>query len=156
MRNNKTALVVSIVVLFLLFCLIAIVIGVYRQHENRIGSMGIIRGSLSFPSEGIPSALMVCAEEVKTGQRHCLPCTKTGSGDICAPAYELSVPAGEYFVYAELGSERAYYSDFVACGLRADCPSHNKITIVVEPNEAIEKIDPGDWYMNVKPIEVTE
>ncbi|MFA4930269.1 MAG: hypothetical protein WC570_00160 [Patescibacteria group bacterium] len=109
---------------------------------------GTIEGSLSYPSEVIPD-MTVCAQE-----------TSGNFNDICTinliddpkytagRGYKLVVPPGTYNIYAYLGdsSYKAYYSEFVTCGLDIGCPSHDYIDIVVEDSDHYQNVDPIDWY----------
>ena len=110
---------------------------------------GIIEGSLSFPSEIIPANMMVCAE---TFDGKIIECTNKHLVDpkyTYGEGYTLEVPAEEYFVYAqtpELENYKAYYSEFVVCGLSVNCDSHEKIEVVVEAGKTTSNIDPQDWY----------
>lgn len=120
---------------------------------------GIIEGSLSYPSEGIPEAMKICAEEVSAKQQFCAdkhikaPKYQYGIG------YQIQVPAGSYEVFAFLPdtpAQKAYYSEFVICGLSADCPSHKPIKVIVEPGKTTDKIDPQDWYAPAANAEADE
>lgn len=101
---------------------------------------GTIVGPVSYPSEGIPAEMQVCAETLQFQKVVCVP-TENAS-------YKLTVPPGTYFVYAHLPSQpsKAYYSEFVTCGLNASCPSHKPIEVPVMAGESVEDIHPGDWY----------
>jgi len=41
---------------------------------------------------------------------------------------------------------KAYYSEFVTCGLSVNCPSHKPIPVAVKTGETVNDIDPQDWY----------
>ena len=67
------------------------------------------------------------------------------------------MPPGDYHVYAYLPDParygagyskdyRAYYSEFVKCGMRDNCKSHEPITVKVKSGETVSGIDPMDWY----------
>lgn len=116
---------------------------------------GTITGELSYPSDYIPPDIHVCAEDVATAENHCTGKHIAGPND--ATLYELSVPAGDYRVYAKLTDPesyagygpdyRAYYSELVVCGLDAErCTSHTPVVVTVAAGERVEKIDPIDWY----------
>lgn len=109
---------------------------------------GTVEGSLSYPSEGIPEDMFVCAETTE-GQK--VACTNTqiendkyeyGLG------YQLELGPGSYYLYAKLPDDdyKAYYTKFVTCGLSVECTSHEKIEVAVEPGQTISNIDPIDWY----------
>jgi hypothetical protein len=110
------------------------------------GQTGTIEGEISYPSDYIPPDIQVCAEGIATKQ---LVCTshKTRAGK--QMRYSLSLPAGEYFVFAQTKDspgQRAYYSEFVVCGLNAACKSHKPIAVAVAPGVVRRQIDPQDWY----------
>lgn len=105
-----------------------------------------ITGELSYPGEWLPEDLKVCAERVDTKQR---TCTSRRQKRGRSMRYELKVPAGTYYVFAnssEWNGAPAYYSEFVTCGLDSSCPSHKPIPVTVGAGERRTGIDPGDWY----------
>ncbi|NCN06852.1 MAG: hypothetical protein GW946_03355 [Candidatus Pacebacteria bacterium] len=110
--------------------------------------LGAIEGSLSFPSSGIPDTMEVCAEHTKTLEITCTGEIQKSDDYTFGFGYQLELTPGSYLVYAQLPNDsyRAYYSDFVLCGLAASCPSHNPIMVTVEPNMTASGIDPQDWY----------
>lgn len=110
---------------------------------------GIITGSLSFPGESIPP-MQVCAEHLIT-HSGVVVCTTEHTPDPAAASgvgYRLEVPPGSYFVYAKLPSDtyKAYYSEFVQCGLHVGCFSHDPVAVEVRAGQTVEGIDPHDWY----------
>ena len=118
---------------------------------------GVITGPLSYPSDGIPPEIRICAEAVGSDK---ITCTDKHFDDSASPsgkAYRLDVAAGRYKVFSVLpeGTEfdpsssahyRAYYSDFVTCGLEASCKSHQPIEVEVAPGATVVNIGPNDWY----------
>jgi hypothetical protein len=59
------------------------------------------------------------------------------------------VRPGTYHLFSYLeGSDTAggAYSEFVTCGLRAGCPSHEPIDVTVRAGETVREIDVTDWY----------
>jgi hypothetical protein len=105
-----------------------------------------ITGELSYPSDYIPPDMVVCAEDIATGNPSCDSRTYEEAG---RRFYRLSVPAGRYRVYARTGDMpdyRAYYSQAVPCGLHAGCPSHEPIVVTIGPGETRESVNPHDWY----------
>lgn len=113
-------------------------------------SLGVIEGSISFPSETIPSDLTVCAETTSGDQFKCTNEQIKNSKYTYGAGYKLELPPGNYYVYSRVPSMqndyRAYYNEFVVCGLSVDCPSHKNIVVKVLAGETINKIDPQDWY----------
>ncbi len=111
---------------------------------------GFIEGSLGYPSEIIPETMVVCAEEITAKEKYCVdehikdPKYTNGVG------YKLEVPTGKYTVYATIpgssDSYRAYYDEFVVCGLAITCTSHKPIVVEVISGKTTDKVDPQDWY----------
>ncbi len=115
--------------------------------SGELANYGTITGSLSFPSEEIPE-MTVCAEAINTKEEFCTNERMTGDDYQYGLGYNLYLPAGEYFVYAKLANDpyKAYYSEFVTCGLSVDCPSHQPIKVTVTAGETTSGVDPQDWY----------
>ena len=111
---------------------------------------GTIEGSLSYPSEGIPENMQVCAEDSKTKQNYCTSQHLKDPKYTYGVGYKIEVPVGGYFVHATVPSfgngYRAYYNEFVTCGLSVDCQSHENIEVSVSAGETLTGIDPHDWY----------
>lgn len=115
--------------------------------SGELANYGTIVGSLSFPSEEIPE-MTVCAEGISSKEEFCTNERMTGDDYLYGLGYNLYLPAGEYFVYAKLANDpyKAYYSEFVTCGLSVDCPSHQPIKVTVTAGETTSGVDPQDWY----------
>jgi hypothetical protein len=118
---------------------------------------GVIEGSLSYPSEFIPPDMTICAENLATKQLWCTDKHLKAKKYQHRVGYQLEVPPGDYHVYAYLPNParygasyskgyRAYYSEFVKCGMSADCPSHAPLVVKVKSGETVSGIDPQDWY----------
>lgn len=114
---------------------------------SAMANAGNITGSLSFPGEEIPE-MMVCAETIGSTAEFCTDERLEDEEFTYGVGYNLAVPAGSYYVYAKLPNDsyKAYYSDFVTCGLSVDCPSHQSISVTVNAGETVENVDPQDWY----------
>ena len=112
---------------------------------------GFIEGSLSYPSEGFPENLVICAEPYLEDIENAF-CTSTLIDDEkydYGKGYKIEVPVGTYLVYSYVeGSDgyKAYYSEFVNCGYTVDCPDHNPIPVEVVAGET-SMADPNDWYI---------
>ena len=109
---------------------------------------GTIEGSMSFPGEGIPDYIEVCAENQSTKEVLCTSKRLNNPKYSYGIGYMLDVPAGAYYVYALDPNKnyKAYYSEFVTCGLSIDCSSHELILVEVKAGETISEVDPQDWY----------
>jgi hypothetical protein len=113
---------------------------------------GDITGSLSYPGEEIP-AMSVCAvNTTDASKKYCVD-HKPGT----ATVYDVSAPAGTYYVYASLQSTqgdftpsyKAYYNKYVTCGMQSSCPAagHTQyIPVTVTAGMTTDGISPGDWY----------
>lgn len=117
------------------------------------GLLGTITGSISYPSEFIPEKLTVCAENVYNRGVFCTQDKIKDSSYEYGVGYKLNLPEGSYYVYAYLPNEdldkvayKAYYSEFVLCGLEYSCQSHDPVLIDVKAGSVVSDVDPQDWY----------
>lgn len=123
-----------------------------NQGEINGGELryGFIEGSISYPSEVIPDTLRICALNLTDTQEYCTDTriqdqkyAPTGVG------FRLEVPAGKYHVYSYLSNQpeyRAYFSEFVLCGMSFECGSHAPIEINVYSGITTPDVRPHDWY----------
>ncbi len=117
---------------------------------------GIITGALSYPSDFDFPRMIVCAEAAGPRRIHCTDKRMTNRRNRKV-TYKLIVPTGDYYVFATIvnGEEpavgyrgyKAYYSEFVKCGLSVNCPSHEPIKVTVRAGRTLTGVDPGDWYV---------
>jgi hypothetical protein len=118
---------------------------------------GVIEGSLSYPSEFVPPDMTICAENLATRQIFSTSRHLKAKKYQYQLGYKLEVPPGDYHVFAYLPDPvrygavysrdyRAYYSDFVKCGMTEKCPSHAPITVKVRGGQTVSSVDPMDWY----------
>lgn len=113
-----------------------------KPLENASKAVGYIEGTYSFPADYIPKDMVIVAHNVETGDEFNIQY----SGET---QYKIKVPVGEYFVFAqtaEMEDYRAYYTDFVTCGLSVNCPSHDKIKVEVVAEKTTVNVDAADWY----------
>jgi hypothetical protein len=138
-----------------------ILVGIFlllQPHPGAAGPQpGVIQGSLSYPSDFIPLDMTVCAENLATHQKSCTKNHLKGKQYTYKVGYKLTLPPGDYHVYAYLPHPakygagfpkgyRAYYSEFVKCGMRVNCQDHRPITVKVRSGARLQGIDPMDWY----------
>ena len=129
--------------------------GLAELNVSSQSATGTITGALSYPTDaGLPK-MIVCAEAVNSRSIHCTDkrVVKRRTGKV---TYKLTVPAGTYYVFATLingggpGEDyqgyKAYYSEFVTCGLSVNCPSHEPIKVTLRAGQTLAGVDPGDWY----------
>lgn len=119
-----------------------------------VNESGKITGSLSFPSETIPENMVVCAKNLQSGEEICTDAHIEGDQFTYGRGYELEVPTGTYEVFAYLPldpNRKAYYNEFVTCGLSIDCESHEPIPVAVSAGQSVEGVDPQDWYQITEP-----
>lgn len=141
--------------------IISLVIGITPTAPQTFAQQtGIISGALSYPSDFDFPKMIVCAEAVNSKRIHCTDkrITNRRSRKV---TYRLRVPAGSYYVFAtivngddpveDVRGYKAYYSEFVKCGLSVDCPSHEPIRVTARAGQTVTGIDPGDWYVEDKP-----
>jgi len=105
---------------------------------------GSISGSLGYPSEMIPPQRVVAFDVFSDEFFY----TDTALNQ---SEYLISgIPAGTYHVVAYLLDEEPHmgagYSNFVTCGLSADCDDHSLIDVLVYPGLETYNINPVDWY----------
>ncbi|MBL7542632.1 MAG: hypothetical protein JNL11_02400 [Bdellovibrionaceae bacterium] len=130
------------------FILIPVGIGwFYTGKSNR--TSGSIQGSLGFPSDFIPK-LVICADPIEWWKKKiCI------GSELDARTYELKLPKGKYTVFASVIEKmeyfqtdyRAYYSEFVKCGLSVNCKDHSPIVIEINDASTLNDINPQDWYL---------
>ena len=121
--------------------------------ERTEGVFGTITGSLSYPSEFIPEKLTVCAENVYNRGIFCTQDHIKNAKYKYGVGYKLNLPTGSYYVYAYLPNDssnkdvyKAYYSEFVLCGLDYSCQSHEPVSVDVKSGSSVSNVDPQDWY----------
>jgi hypothetical protein len=111
---------------------------------------GALSGSLSYPSEGIP-ALRIVAMNPLTGVYYW---QNTVAGQ-SSYRFEDLEPASYYVLaYSIANPSKTFfgaYSQFVPCGLTADCTDHTLIAVEVKAGEETKNINPSDWYAD--PVE---
>lgn len=117
----------------------------------KVMELATIEWGLGFPSEWIPPTMEVCAKNTATQE---ITCTNTHIKDAKyynQTGYMIKVPAGTYTVIANIPGNTSFYglySEFVPCGLRIECPSHELIPVTVTAGQTVSDINPVDWYSN--------
>ena len=107
----------------------------------QFASTGLITGDLSFPSEHIP-ALTIIATRIDNG-KNTFYSTQTVDGQF---SYALRVDPGVYQVVAYAGNYAGGYTEYVTCGLGANCGDHDLLPVLVQAGDVLSNINPGDWY----------
>jgi len=117
---------------------------------------GFIEGSMAYPSDGIPGVMVACAENAETRAPICSQRRKDWEEGV---RYSLRLPPGRYYVYAtllpgddsvgELTGKRAYYADYMKCGMGANCSSHLRIVVEVAPGATLNGVIVGDWWADL-------
>jgi len=102
---------------------------------------GTVTGRICFPSERIP-AMTAYFQNTTTNQVIEMAIEEN------QPSYSIDLPPGEYIAYVWLPDfvMGGLYSEFVLCGLGADCTDHTPVPFQVEPGRATNGIDLCDWY----------
>ncbi len=115
---------------------------------------GIIEGSLTYPSQGIPTDIQIVAEDITTGKTFQTTDQITDTKYTYGKGFKLTVPIGSYYVYGTHqgfnGTDgkqwKAYYNQFVVCGMSVDCKDYTKVIVKVEAEKTTAPIMVGDWY----------
>lgn len=122
------------------------------EAQGLIGeNKGMIAGPLTYPSDRIPSDLVVCVEG--EGRIACSDSqNKLGYVFIVnhvAAYYQVSLPAGNYYVYGRTSKDehKAYWNEFVRCGISVNCHSTKKLEVVVTNGQVTRGIMIGDFWM---------
>ncbi len=140
------------------FCLIWLICLLLAPYPGAAAAPqpGVIEGSLSYPSEFIPDDMTICAENLATKKIYCTNKHINARKYRYKEGYKLTVPPGEYHVFAQLpdparhGADyskdyRAYYSKFVTCGMSVECKDHTPIVVTVKSGATTSGVDPWDW-----------
>jgi len=107
---------------------------------------GSISGYLIYPSSGIPESVGVCAQNIDDPKLiNCVKQIKDKKFKY-GVGFQMDLQPGNYYVYSYYKDTKAYYDEFVICGLKAECKSHTKIPVVVTAGSSQENILPHDWY----------
>lgn len=112
---------------------------------------GKISGKLTYPSDYIPPDMVLCLE---TKNRNICSNSKHIKGYIFKintrnATYSITLPVGNYYIYGltnEMGGVKAYYNEFVRCGMDIKCHSKKKILLKVKSRQPVRGITIGDWY----------
>lgn len=107
------------------------------------GEMGIVSGTLGYPSEMIPAVSIYAFNSNDETQFFSV---ETSEND---QTFSLDVPAGTYYLVAyPLGTPEMAggYSQAVPCGLTVECTDHSLIPVTVAAGEIIDTIEIKDWY----------
>ena len=111
---------------------------------------GSITGNILYPSEGIPNDVKVTAVSLSDGKTY----DATVTNDGVQATYSVSVPAGKYNIYGTRAGFKdaagvvwkAYYDQFVLCGMSTTCKDTSKIVLNVQASKTVSNVTIGDWY----------
>ena len=105
---------------------------------------GSISGTLGYPSEYIPAMRVVAFDAYTDGYYYVDTVVNQSEFEI------TDVPAGTYQVVAYLLDQEPHvgggYTEFVTCGLSAECTDHSLIDVFVYPGMETFNINPLDFY----------
>lgn len=114
---------------------------------------GFIEGSMAYPADAIPGVMVACAENVETSATVCSEKRDNWEEGV---HYSLKVPPGRYFVYGtlvagddsvgEMRGKKAFYTDYMKCGMGSNCSSHRRIVVEVKADQTLNGIIVGDWW----------
>jgi len=111
---------------------------------------GFIEGSFTYPSEGIPEEIVVYAKNLDTGKEYSTSNHVSSSSFQNGVGYKIEVPVGNYNLYGLLSNNRAYYDQFIVCGMSVDCKDFSKISVKVTDGGTASDITIGDWWNPVQ------
>lgn len=117
---------------------------------------GSIQGSMVYPSDAIPGVMVACAENVETRETLCSEKRRNWETGV---RYSLKLSPGRYYVYGtllpgddsvgEMRGMKAYYTDYIKCGMGENCKSNKRIILEVKAGETLAGITVGDWWANL-------
>lgn len=120
---------------------------------------GRITGKLTYPSDGIPADLVLCVTvtSLYAEPTYCSndrPARLTAAKiafklNYRAASYSVSVPAASYYIYAKTGEMqgvKAYYDEFIKCGMSVECTSKTPIVVKVKAGQTRSGITVGDFW----------
>ena len=116
------------------------------SYELLAAPKGYLEGSLSYPAEGIPAEMMVCADNIEMAETFCTYSRIKSSNYMYGEGYKLPVKAGTYNVYAWYNGITGIYSKYVTCGMSANCSDHTSIPVDITSGQTVKDVDPADWY----------
>lgn len=136
--------------------LVALTIGV---SLSAFAQPGKITGKLTYPSDGIPTDMVLC---VTVTSLYAEPtyCSSDSTSRLRqakitfklnyrAASYMISLPAASYYVYAttsEMPGVKAYYDELIKCGIRVECTSKEPIVVRVKAGKTRSGITVGDFW----------
>ncbi|HQZ95621.1 MAG TPA: hypothetical protein PLP21_04845 [Pyrinomonadaceae bacterium] len=120
---------------------------------------GVISGKLVYPGDGIPRDMVLCLK-VTTLYAEPVYCSNNKAAvlreakisfkmNFRAATYEIAAPSGTYLLYgmtSEVPGHKAYYNEFVRCGMSVDCHSKKPIPVKVKPGQKVKGIGVGDFW----------
>jgi hypothetical protein len=120
---------------------------------------GKITGKLTYPSDFIPGDMVMCVKFINVYSEpiYCSNdrASRLRKGKISfklnyrAASYQISLPGGSYHLYAttgEMPGVKAYYDEFVKCGMNVDCKSKTPIAVKVRLGQTTRGITVGDFW----------
>jgi hypothetical protein len=126
---------------------------------SALAQSGKIMGKLTYPGDYIPTDMVLC---VKNASLYAEPtlCSNDRAARLrearisfklnCRLAsYEVSLPAGTYYLHAftsEMPGMKAYYDEFVRCGMNINCKSKRPVAVKVKPGQVVRGITVGDFW----------
>ncbi len=126
--------------------------------QEPVETDGKIAGSFTYPGESIPSEMSACVEDSVTREK--IVCSEQQIKDderfIYGVGYEVTVPAGKYYVYVDQGDTKAYFNGYTARVDKEDgwpdydnnkCKSeYQPIVVTVEAGKTTDGATLADWY----------
>lgn len=120
---------------------------------------GQITGRLTYPGEGIPPNLVLCITTSGAANKATY-CSNSRVSTLRAArinfkverrraTYQITLPPGAYLLYAttrEMNGHKAYYNEFIKCGMKSSCRSQKPLVLTVRAGKTIKGITVGDFW----------
>ena len=137
----------------LFYCLCVLSVVLTWSFAPDAPGKGIIKGKVIYPGEGIPTDMVLVAQSVETGEKFKKQLVKRNKelGFVAEMNFSMRLKPGSYYLYVSsnygpVKGVKAYYTQFITCGMHVNCKSHKKIPVQVEARKKIEGLIIGDWY----------
>lgn len=121
------------------------------------GQSGQITGKLVYPGDGIPRDLVLC---ITSSEPETTLCSNFKASTLTAArmvfkidrrkaTYQVTLPPGNYHIFAKTGEmpgHRAFYNEYVKCGMEYTCRSKKPIILAVRNGKIIKGVSVGDFW----------
>jgi hypothetical protein len=124
------------------------------KNQSFAFGKAVIEGSIIYPSSAIPADMVLHAENLE-GEVQSFKLMKKAKANefVNELEFKIRLKPNKYYLYLtsdyeEVKGYKAYYTEFVKCGMKKECKSHKPILFNLERWDRINNIKLGDWYAN--------